>query len=175
MTATIVVAFDCPFEGQTPTDQVVRVAKWFDGIGVTTLKLGDTIGSASPSRVKAVVEAVRNELPDTELVLHFHNTRGMGLANVMAGIEVGVRRFESSIGGIGGCPFAPGATGNISTEDLVHLLHLEGHETGIELEPLIEAGRFVADVLGRPVPAALQSATPVGVLHEFDPSTRAKG
>lgn len=171
----IAVAFDCPFEGGTPVDQIVKIAKWFDGIGITTLKLGDTIGTASPKRVRRLVEALRAELPDLELVLHFHNTRGMGLANILAGIDCGVTRFESSIGGIGGCPFAPGATGNVPTEDVVHLLHLEDHNTGLDLDALVHAGEFVQSVLGRPLPAHLQSASPVGVLHDFDEAIRAKG
>ena len=173
--AVIVTAFDCPFEGQTSVEQVIRIAKWFEGIGVTTLKLGDTIGTASPTRVKKLVSELQRQVPSMELVLHFHNTRGLGLVNVLAGIESGVTRFEASIGGIGGCPFAPGATGNVSTEDVVHMLHLENMETGIDLNKLIEAGRYVADVFDRPLPSHVLNAGPVGTLHHFDKGQRAIG
>lgn len=175
VSASISVAFDCPFEGQTKPEKVIEVAKWFEGIGVKTIKLGDTIGSASPGRVKQIVEAMSVALPDVEIVLHFHNTRGLALANVIAGIEAGVTRFESSIGGVGGCPFAPGATGNVASEDLVHLLELEGHDTGIDINALIECGQYLSTVLDRGLPAHMQRAKPVGVLHEFSETSRAVG
>ncbi len=175
VTGALAVAFDCPFEGQTPIDQVVEIAKWFEGIGVTCLKLGDTIGSVSPARVTQVVEALSREVPELEIVLHFHNTRGMGLANVLAGIQCGVQRYEASLGGLGGCPFAPGASGNISTEDLVHMLHLDGFETGIDLDALIATGRQFAEDLGKPLPAHLQHAAPSGTRHTLDDAMRAVG
>lgn len=175
VSGALAVAFDCPFSGQTPVDDVVALADSFLGIGVSCLKLGDTIGTASPTRVKTLVGAIKREVPDMEIVLHFHNTRGLGLANVLAGLEAGITRFESSLGGVGGCPFAPGATGNISTEDLVHLLHLEGVETGIDLDALIKAGQRLSEVLSRDLPAHLQRAAPVGVLHDFGSTRRAVG
>ena len=175
VSAALAVAFDCPFEGATPPERVVDLAKRFRDIGVATLKLGDTIGTASPGRVKRLVEAVRAATPELELVLHFHDTRGLGLANIMAGMDVGVTRFEASIGGLGGCPFAPGATGNVSTEDVAHLLQLEGVETGIDLTALIAAGAEMAALLDRDLPASLQKATPVGARHAFDETLRAVG
>jgi len=164
VSGALAVAFDCPFEGPTPIDHVVGIATRFQEIGVSSLKLGDTIGTASPARVRQLVSALSTELPDLELVLHFHNTRGLGLANVLAGIESGVSRFESSLGGIGGCPFAPGASGNIATEDLVHMLALEGMETGIDLNALIAAGQTLSALLQRNLPAHLQNAKPSGNL-----------
>jgi len=140
--ASLAVAFDCPFEGATPVARVVEIAKRFEGIGVNALVLGDTLGSASPSKVSALVDELQRQLPELEITLHFHNTRGMALANVMAGSASDVTRFESSVGGIGGCPFAPGATGNVATEDLVHLLIQEGIETGIDL-PALDFARAV--------------------------------
>lgn len=175
ITAAIAVAFDCPFEGATPVERVVKIAQNFFEIGVRTLKLGDTIGTASPSRVRALVSALTRELPEMELVLHFHNTRGLGLSNVLVGLECGVSRYEASLGGLGGCPFAPGASGNIATEDLVHLLHLEGVKTGIDLDALINAGAVFSEYLGRKLPAHLQSARPVGVTYDFDSALRATG
>lgn len=175
ITAAIAVAFDCPFEGATPVERVVKIAQNFFEIGVRTLKLGDTIGTASPSRVRALVSALTRELPEMELVLHFHNTRGLGLSNVLVGLECGVSRYEASLGGLGGCPFAPGASGNIATEDLVHLLHLEGVKTGIDLDALIAAGAVFSEHLGRKLPAHLQSARPVGVTYDFDSALCATG
>ncbi len=175
VSGALAVAFDCPFEGATPIRRVVDIATQFQEIGVSTLKLGDTIGTASPTRVKQLVSALTAELPDLELGLHFHNTRGLGLANVLAGIESGVSRFESSLGGIGGCPFAPGASGNIATEDLVHLLELEGMQTGIDLNAIIAAGQELADVLQRKLPAHLQNAKPAGTLYRLEDTVRATG
>ena len=173
--ASLAVAFDCPFEGQTPIDKVLQLAKQFEQIGVSSLMLCDTIGSASPSRVKRLVEAVSTTVPAMDITLHFHNTRGMALANVLAGIQEGVSNFESAIGGIGGCPFAPGATGNVATEDLVHMLEQDGFDTGIDLNTLIDAGKYLSTQLDRKLPAHLQSATPVGKTYEFTDAVKATG
>jgi len=137
--------------------------------------LGDTIGTASPTRVRVLVDSLQGILPDLEITLHFHNTRGMALANVMSGIACGVTRFESSIGGNGGCPFAPGATGNVATEDLVHLLIQEGIDTGIDLPALVNAGQYLSGQLDRQLPAHLQHAAPVGKIYEFNDFARATG
>ncbi|MEM7258251.1 MAG: hydroxymethylglutaryl-CoA lyase [Pseudomonadota bacterium] len=173
--ASIAVAFDCPFEGATPVERVVEVAKRFEDIGVTSLVLGDTIGSASPNSVEALVNALQGQLPQLDITLHFHNTRGLALANVMAGIACGVNRYESSVGGIGGCPFAPGATGNVATEDLVHLLIQQDIDCGIDLSALIDAGRYLSTQLNRQLPAHLQHAAPVGEVYEFETFSRAVG
>ena len=129
------------------------------------MKLGDTIGTAAPSQVTRLIDAVRTTLPDITIVLHFHNTRGMSLTNVQAGIAAGIDRYESALGGVGGCPFAPGATGNVASEDLVHFLHLEGHQTGVDLTRLIEAGHWFETLLDRQLPAHLLRAKPVGEIY----------
>ena len=171
----IATSFGCPFEGDVPVDRVVWVATEMAGMGLKTLKLGDTIGTAWPSRVRELVGAVRAALPEVELVLHLHNTRDMSLANVLTGLEQGVLRYESSLAGTGGCPFAPGATGNVSTEDLVHFLTLEGHRTGLDLDALIEAGHWFETVLERKLPAHLLRASPVGATVDLAVTRRAVG
>lgn len=175
VTAALAVSFDCPFEGRTPVENVVALARRFQDIGVRSLKLGDTIGTASPGRVTRLVEALVSAVPEMEIVLHFHNTRGLALANVMAGLGAGITRFESALGGLGGCPFAPGASGNVATEDLVHMMAQEGVATGIDLDKLIEVGRAFGDALNTELPAHLQKAQPVGVLHPFNDADRAAG
>ena len=175
VTAALAVSFDCPFEGRTPVENVVALARRFQDIGVHSLKLGDTIGTASPGRVTRLVEALARAVPEMEIVLHFHNTRGLALANVMAGLRAGITRFESALGGLGGCPFAPGASGNVATEDLVHMMVQEGVATGIDLDKLIEVGRAFGDALNTELPAHLQKAQPVGVLHPYNDVYRAAG
>jgi len=175
VTAALAVSFDCPFEGPTPVATVVELAKRFEGIGVTTLKLGDTIGTASPGRVKSLLDALHQAVPNTEIVLHFHNTRGLGLANIMAGLERGITRYESALGGLGGCPFAPGATGNVATEDVLHMLHLEGWETGIDLQAMIALAADFGKTLGIALPAHLQRATPVGHRTNLANAVKATG
>lgn len=171
----IATSFGCPFEGDVPVARVVEVARRMTDMGVEAIKLGDTIGTAWPSRVRELVRAIRDALPKTTIVLHFHNTRGMSLANVLTGVAEGVNRYESALGGVGGCPFAPGATGNVPTEDLVHFLHLEGYRTGLELGELIEAGHWFETVLERKLPAHLLRAKPVGVTTDLSEMKRATG
>jgi hydroxymethylglutaryl-CoA lyase len=130
---------------------------------------------ATPPVVTRVVDAVRNKYPDMEIALHFHNTRGVGLANVMNGLQLGVREFESSIAGLGGCPFAPGATGNICTEDLVYLLEECGYETGIDLEKLIGVAKQVEQMMGRQLPGQMMKAGPRLKLMSLDSVRRAVG
>ena len=127
----------------------------------------DTTGMATPPIVVRSVEAIRRRFPDLEIALHFHNTGGIGLANVLAGLDLGVREYESSIGGIGGCPFAPGATGNICTEDLVYLLHECGFETGIDLEKLARVARRVEGVVEHSLPGQVMKAGPRLKLHSI--------
>jgi hydroxymethylglutaryl-CoA lyase len=122
---------------------------------------GDTTGMANPAQVRRFFADARERLPDVELTAHFHNTRGQGLANVLAALDAGVRSFESSFGELGGCPVPKGATGNIATEDLVSMLHEMGYETGIDLDALIAAGRAVQAVLGRPLGSHVLTAGPV--------------
>ncbi|WP_077001103.1 hydroxymethylglutaryl-CoA lyase [Variovorax sp. KK3] len=149
--AYVAVAFDCPFEGETPLAEVVRLAARMHAAGAGEIVLADTIGSASPGQVKERVAAVREVVPIERLALHLHDTRGMGVANAWAGLEAGVRRFDSSVGGIGGCPFAPGAAGNLATEDLVLMAERSGFDTGISIAGLLAAVDFAQDELQRPL------------------------
>jgi hydroxymethylglutaryl-CoA lyase len=156
----IATAFGCPFEGDVPVGQVVEVAEALRELGVRRVTLGDTTGMATPPLVEERCRALRAALPDVEIVLHFHNTRAVGLVNVMAGLHQGVTRYESSIGGLGGCPFAPEATGNIATEDLVYLLDELGISSGIDLETLIEVAPLAERAVGHPLAAQVSKAGP---------------
>ena len=156
----VACAFGCPFEGEVPVEGAVRVIDGYAALGFGALTLGDTTGMATPRTVAKLVEAVRKRHPALPIALHFHNTRGVGLANVMVGLDLGIREFESSIAGLGGCPFAPGATGNVCTEDLVYLLEESGFDTGIDLGALIEVARHVETVIGRPLPGQVMKAGP---------------
>lgn len=173
--AAISVCFGCPFEGEVPVAQVVRIAEELAMLGIRHLSLADTTGMATPPLVRERVEAVRARLPEVQLALHFHNTRGIGLCNVMAGLELGIDRFESAIGGTGGCPFAPGATGNICTEDLVHLLEECGVATGIDLERLIQAAQAMQRAVGRPLPGQVMKAGPRLRRHALEAVRTAAG
>jgi hydroxymethylglutaryl-CoA lyase len=157
---TVSVAFGCPYEGDVTTEQVVAVVARLVDAGVREVSLADTIGVGNPRQVEALVEAVRARWPTLALGLHFHDTRGLGLANVLAGLQAGVTRYDASVGGVGACPFAPGATGNICTEDLVYLLHELGVATGIDLAALLEAARLLPAMLGHDVPSRLLRAGP---------------
>lgn len=160
LSVTLSCCWGCPFDGEVSAAQVADIAGRLDALGVAEIGLADTIGAGDPWAVTRVVEAVRAAAPRAELRLHFHDTRNTGLANAYAGVEAGVDVLDASVGGIGGCPFAPGATGNIATEDLVHMLHRAGFETGYNLDALIAAGRWIGDKLGKPVPSALGRAGP---------------
>ncbi len=144
-------AFGCPFEGDVPVEAVVRVASAFAELGVDEISIGDTIGVATPNGVTAVAGALQSEMPVERLAMHFHDTRGTALANVLAALRMRVSIFDSASGGTGGCPFAPGATGNLATEDLLYLLHGMGIETGVDLDLVRDATRFIEGVLGAPV------------------------
>ncbi|MBL8698418.1 MAG: hydroxymethylglutaryl-CoA lyase [Alphaproteobacteria bacterium] len=171
----IATSFGCPFEGDVPAERVADLAVRMRDMGMHHVSLGDTTGMATPPIVKRVVEAIRRRAPALELTLHFHNTRGLGLVNVMAGLEMGVTHFEGSIGGLGGCPFAPGATGNICTEDCVNLMHELGIETGIDLDALCAVARRVEQFLGRPLPGQVMRAGPRSKLHTIAAAKRAVG
>jgi hydroxymethylglutaryl-CoA lyase len=158
----ISVAFGCPYEGHVPPERVFEIAGRLKAAGAQELGFGDTTGMANPAQVREFFPAARDALGDAvELTAHFHNTRGQGLANVLAALEAGVESFESSFGELGGCPVPPGATGNIATEDLVSMLHEMGIETGIALDRLIEAARSAQAVLGRPLGSHVLTAGPV--------------
>jgi isopropylmalate/homocitrate/citramalate synthase len=145
----ISTAFGCPYEGIVPPAAVARVADDLLALGVDDLALGDTIGVATPNQVAVLVPLLAERVSLACLGLHFHDTRGTALANVLAALELGVTTFDSSSGGFGGCPYAPGASGNLSTEDLLYMLHGMGIHTGVDLEAVVGASRFIAGVLGR--------------------------
>jgi hydroxymethylglutaryl-CoA lyase len=154
----ISVSFGCPYEGHVPPERVFEIAARLAAAGAAEVGFGDTTGMANPLQVREFFTAAFEALPDVELTAHFHNTRGQGLANVLAALEVGVESFESSFGELGGCPVPAGATGNIATEDLVSMLHEMGIETGVDLAALLDASRAVEAVLGRPLGSHLLSA-----------------
>ncbi len=147
--AYIAVAFECPFEGVPPLDRVIRLAQSMREAGAQEIVIADTIGAASPAQVKERMQALADIMPMDQLALHLHDTRGMAVANAWAALEVGVRRFDASAGGIGGCPFAPGAAGNLATEDLVLMAGSSGFTTGIDLDGLLDAVDFAAICLDR--------------------------
>ncbi|MDQ1155045.1 hydroxymethylglutaryl-CoA lyase [Brevundimonas sp. SORGH_AS_0993] len=158
LSATLSCVWGCPFEGEVSVGQVTDMVGALGEMGVAEIGLADTIGAGDPWAVTRKVEAARKAAPDATLRLHFHDTRNTGLANAHAGVEAGVDVLDASVGGIGGCPFAPGATGNIATEDLVYMLSRAGFETGYDLDALIETARWIGAVIGRPAPSALSRA-----------------
>ena len=157
----ISVAFGCPYEGHVPPERVFAIASRLRDAGAAEIAFGDTTGMANPRQVREFFERARAELAGVELTAHFHNTRGQGLANVLAALEAGVESFESSFGELGGCPVPPGATGNIATEDLVSMLEEMGVATGVELPKLIAASAEAQRLLGRPLGAHVLTAGPV--------------
>lgn len=159
--AAIAVSFGCPYEGEVPPGRVFAIAERLAAAGCEEIAFGDTTGMANPRQVRELFPAAAERLPGVELTAHFHNTRGQGLANALAALEAGAESFESAFGELGGCPVPPGSTGNISTEDLVSMLHEMGIATGIELPALIEASRAVQELLGRPLGAHVLRAGPV--------------
>jgi hydroxymethylglutaryl-CoA lyase len=148
--AALSCALGCPYEGEISPDQVERVVVLFKQIGVDHLGVADTIGVGTPRRVQAAMERALKHYPLQEVSGHFHDTYGQALSNIYACLELGIHHFDSSVAGLGGCPYAKGATGNVATEDVVFLLHGLGIETGIDLDRLVDAGAFISEVLGRP-------------------------
>jgi hydroxymethylglutaryl-CoA lyase len=157
----ISTSFGCPYEGEVPPERVFEIAERLAEAGCEEIAFGDTTGMANPRQVGEFFNAAQGRLGGVELTAHFHNTRGQGLANVLAALEKGVDSFESSFGELGGCPVPPGSTGNISTEDLVSMLHEMGVQTGVDLPRLVEAARAAQEVLGRPLGAHVLRAGPV--------------
>ena len=151
--------FGCPMEGDVAPDAVFELVERFvSDLGIDGVALCDTTGMAHPRQVEAMTRVFRDRWPDTELTLHFHNTRGMGLANILAAIDAGADRFDASVGGIGGCPYAPGASGNVCSEEVVHALELMGYDTGVDLERLIAAARRLPALIGHDVPSQIMKA-----------------
>lgn len=157
----ISTSFGCPYEGRVPVERVLSIAAELRDAGAVEIGFGDTTGMANPLQVHELFARAREELGEVELTAHFHNTRGQGLANVLAALEAGVESFESSFGELGGCPFPPGATGNIATEDLVSMLHEMGIETGIDLPALLACSADVQEALGRPLGSHTLVAGPI--------------
>lgn len=157
--------FGCPMEGAVSEEEVWRWTQALLDAGATAISLCDTTGMAHPAQVGRMVEVFRRRWPEATLTLHLHNTRGLGLANVLAGLEAGANRFDASLGGLGGCPYAPGATGNVCTEDLVHMLDALGYETGIDLPALIACAKRLPGLVGHPVPGQVAMAGRIIDLH----------
>ncbi len=158
-------AFGCPFEGLVPEDRVMMFAEKYLALGFDGLTFGDTTGMANPRQVERMMREARRRFPTTEITLHFHNTRGMGLANVVAGLNAGITSYDASIAGLGGCPFAPGATGNICTEDLVNMLNDMGVNSGVDLDSLLAVAVKIPAVVGHDVAGQIVKAGKTMHLH----------
>ena len=162
--------FGCPMEGDVPQAEVMQWAQRFADLGVRGLTICDTTGMAHPAQVAQMCDLLRSRFPDLQLTLHFHNTRGMGLANVLAAAQSGIDRFDGSLGGLGGCPYAPGASGNISSEDAIHMLDAMGYDTGIDLERLLPIARELPAIVGHAVPGQVAKSGRITDLHPAPPS-----
>ncbi len=158
-------SFGCPMEGDVPLTTLMAWAERFVHLGVRGLTVCDTTGMAHPAQVAQVVDALQSRFATTQLTLHFHNTRGMGLANVLAGVQGGIVRFDGSLGGLGGCPYAPGASGNISSEDAIHMLDAMGYDTGMNLDALLAVARQMPNIVGHDVPGQVAKAGRITELH----------
>lgn len=156
--ASLSTTFGCPFEGEVPEARVLELVEKLVALGIQGVTLCDTTGMANPAQVKRLCKAALERWPETPFTLHFHNTRGMGLANALAAWEVGISRFDASLGGLGGCPFAPGASGNVCTEDLVHMFEAMGVDTGVDLDALLEVAATLPDLIGHDVPGQVVKA-----------------
>src|SRR5690242_5752033 len=156
----ISTSFGCPYEGDIDPFRVAGIVDRVLADGADRIAFGDTTGMGTPRRVREVVDPVRQRHPDVPLLLHFHNTRGTALANILTALELGITEFDASVGGLGGCPYAPGATGNVATEEVVHMLHDMGIDTGIDLAALIEVARLAQEIVGRELPSGVLRAGP---------------
>ncbi|WP_203745719.1 hydroxymethylglutaryl-CoA lyase [Catellatospora bangladeshensis] len=161
-TAEVIIAtsFGCPYEGDVDPRRVAGIVDRVVADGADRIAFGDTTGMGTPRRVRDLLSIVRERHPDVPMLLHFHNTRGTGLANILTALEFGVTEYDASVGGLGGCPYAPGASGNVATEEVVHMLHDMGVDTGIDLERLIEAARLAERIVGRELPSGVLRAGP---------------
>jgi hydroxymethylglutaryl-CoA lyase len=156
----IATSFGCPYAGDVPVARVAGVVDRVLADGADRVAFGDTTGMATPRRVADLLEVVRPAHPDTPVLLHFHNTRGTALANILTALRYGVTEYDASVGGLGGCPYAPGASGNVATEEVVHMLHDMGIDTGIDLAALIAAARLAEEIVGRSLPSGVLRAGP---------------
>jgi hydroxymethylglutaryl-CoA lyase len=157
--------FGCPMEGEVPQSVVEQFSQRFADLGVRGLTICDTTGMANPDQVKRMCDALQLRFPSIELTLHFHNTRGMGLANILAAVQSGIIRFDGSLGGLGGCPYAPGASGNVSSEDAIHMLDAMGYDTGINIPKLLELAKRLPVIVGHEVPGQVAKAGSTYTLH----------
>lgn len=162
---TLATTFGCPFGGKQPEARVFALIEQYLALGFDSITLADTVGMACPTEVYDLVRNVIQAYPDVPLTLHFHNTRGMGLANVTAAYQAGARSFDAALGGIGGCPYAPGATGNICTEDTVHMLAECGYTTGVDVTKLIKLSNTLPELLGHDVPGLVAKAGPSDTIY----------
>lgn len=158
--AYVSTVWGCPYEGDIPIARSIDIARRLVAMGCYQVSLGDTIGVGTPKKTRDIVRALVSELPAEKIALHMHDTRGTALANAVVGLELGITTFDASVGGVGGCPYAPGASGNLATEDLVYLLEGMGVSTGVDLDKLIEAGQVAEQVIGRPLPGKVHQAGP---------------
>ncbi len=157
------MCFDCHFEGKVSEAKVVKYAAKLAELGCDEISIGDTIGVADPRQVARIGRALISELGKKNLAMHFHDTRGTALANILASLEIGLRSFDTSIGGLGGCPYAPAATGNVATEDVVYMLHRMGMKTGLDLNELVETARWLQPIIGHELPSKVSRAgLPIG-------------
>ena len=156
----VATAFGCPYEGEVPEERVSGLATRAVAAGADSICFGDTTGMGSPPRVRRLLGRFKEASPDTQVALHLHDTRGTGMANLVAGLEMGVDRFDASVGGLGGCPYAPGASGNIATEEAVYLLHEFGIETGVDLDRMLEVAETAQRIVGRELTSRLLKAGP---------------
>ena len=157
--------FGCPMEGDVPQKVVEEFAQRFVDLGVRGLTICDTTGMANPKQVTSMAQSLQDKFPQTQLTMHFHNTRGMGLANVLAAVQANIVRFDGSLGGLGGCPYAPGASGNISSEDAIHMLDAMGYDTGINIPKLLVLARELPQIVGHAVPGQVAKAGRTCDLH----------
>jgi hydroxymethylglutaryl-CoA lyase len=173
ISVSLATAFGCPFEGKIAQEKVVTLAKRLKDSGATGIILADTTGMANPLGVGELLDALSNELPIDEVAVHFHNTRGSGLANILSALQCGVTIFEGSVGGMGGCPFAPGATGNVPTEDMVNMLEDMGIDTGVNLAKLLVCAKLAEETVGEKLPGQVMKAGRTCDLHPVPSSIRA--
>jgi hydroxymethylglutaryl-CoA lyase len=159
-------AFGCPMEGDVPQDVVLSYVSRFDNLGVRGVTICDTTGMAQPVQVKKMIDALHNQFKRLQLTMHFHNTRGMGLANILASVESGITRFDGSLGGLGGCPYAPGASGNVCSEDAIHMVDAMGYDTGINIDILLAIAKGLPQIVGHDVPGQVAKA---GRIHDLHP------
>jgi len=162
-------AFGCPMEGDVPQTVVEQLVQRFANLGVRGVSICDTTGMAHPDQVRKMAEDLQRKFDSVQLTFHFHNTRGMGLANILAAVQSGITRFDGSLGGLGGCPYAPGASGNISSEDAIHMLDAMGYETGIDLDALLRIAKQLPQIVGHGVPGQVLKAGRIHDLHPIPP------